>query len=281
MTTARGSMLSIVLAGFVACLLYGRAIFPWLTISFRFIVFGGLAWLLFSLVIPSIGAEEVTVRALHAGGSGRIPFWVEAWYMSLHNFPFGMGAQSWITHQAISEGFPSNTRLGHPHNMYLMWAAEYGWLLLVAVGVLIVMTLRNLVTKAGQIRACTDKQPEVLSAFTASAVAGLVHAGLSAVFIVPASMLVGSLSLTVFWALSLPDDRPAESPSKQATPYAYRNGLSTFLAIAIVAGGIVWLNQVWGYHQAMVADLSQYEESPSAAYWPRFWFHGNFPRPVN
>lgn len=282
MTTARGSMLSIALAGLVACLLFGRVAFPWLVISFRFIVFGGLAWLLFSLVIPSIGAEEVTVRTLHAGGSGRMPLWSEAWYMSMHNFPFGMGAQSWITHQAISVGFPSDTRLGHPHNMYLMWAAEYGWLLLVAVAILIAMTLRNLVTKAGQIRACAyNKQSEVLAAFTASAVAGLVHAGFSAVFIVPASMLVGSLSLMVFWALSLPGYRPAESLSKQAAPYAYRNGLSTFLAIAIVAGGIVWLNQVWEYHQAMVADLSQYEESPGAAYWPRFWFHGNFPRPVN
>jgi len=280
MTTARGSMLSIALAGFVACLLFGRASFPWLVISFRFIVFGGLAWLLFSLAIPSIGAEEVTFRTLHAGGSGRIPLWLEAWYMSLHNFPFGMGAQSWITHQAIGEAFPSNTRLGHPHNMYLMWAAEYGWLLLAAVGILIAMTLRNLVTKACQIRACAYKQPVVLIAFTVSAVAGLVHAGFSAVFIVPASMLVGFLLLAVFWALSLPDDGSTESLSRQAAPFPFRRSApSIFLAIAILAGGIVWLNQVWGYHQAMVADLSQYEEGPGAAHWPRFWFHGNFPRP--
>ncbi|MEQ8182905.1 MULTISPECIES: O-antigen ligase family protein [Marinobacter] len=281
MTTARGSMLSIVLAGFVAFLLYGRAVFPWLMISFRFIVFGGLAWLLFSLAIPSIGAEEVTVRALKAGSSGRIPLWLEAWCMSLHHFPFGMGAQSWITHQAISEGFPSSTRLGHPHNMYLMWAAEYGWLLLITLGTLIAITLSNLVTKAGQIRAFAYKTPEVLIAFTASAVAGLVHAGFSAVFIVPASMLVGFLLLTVFWALSLPNGRPAESPSKQATPCACGNGLVIFLAVAIVTGGLVWMNQVWRYHEAMVVDLSQYQERPNAAYWPRFWFHGNFPRPEN
>lgn len=279
MTTARGSMLSIALAGFVACLLFGRAVFPWLTISFRFIVFGGLAWLLFSFAIPSIGAEEVTVRVIKAGSSGRIPLWLEAWYMSLQHFPFGMGAQSWITHQAISEGFPSSTRLGHPHNMYLMWAAEYGWLLLVTVGILIAMTLSNLVTKAVQVRACAYKQPEVLIAFTASAVAGFAHAGLSAVFIVPASMLVGFLLLMVFWALNLPDDGSVESLSKRDAPYVYRNGLSILLVIVIVAGGFIWFKQVWVYHQAMLADLSWYEESPGAAYWPRFWFHGNFPRP--
>ncbi|MEQ9564587.1 MAG: hypothetical protein RLN85_01975, partial [Pseudomonadales bacterium] len=125
------------------------------------------------------------------------------------------------------------------------------------------------------------KTPEVLIAFTASAVAGLVHAGFSAVFIVPASMLVGFLLLTVFWALSLPNGRPAESPSKQATPCACGNGLVIFLAVAIVTGGLVWMNQVWRYHEAMVVDLSQYQERPNAAYWPRFWFHGNFPRPEN
>lgn len=275
MTTARGSMLSIALAGLVACLLFGRAAFPWLVISFRFIVFGGLAWLLFSLAIPSIGAEEVTVRALHAGGSGRIPFWIEAWYMSMHNFPFGMGAQSWITHQAISEGFPGSTRLGHPHNMYLMWAAEYGWLLLVAVGILITMTLRNLVTKAGRIRTCAYKRPEVLIAFTASAIAGLTHAGFSAVFIIPASMLMGFLVLSVFWSLILRQPSQQKKISKQG-------GATTIhlvLAMAITLGGVMWFTQVWEYHQAMVADLSQYEERSNAAYWPRFWFHGNFPRP--
>ena len=275
MTTARGSMLSIALAGLVACLLFGRAAFPWLVISFRFIVLGGLAWLLFSLVIPSIGAEEVTVRAIHAGGSGRIPFWIEAWYMSMHNFPVGMGAQSWITHQAISEGFPSNTRLGHPHNMYLMWAAEYGWLLLVAVGILIAMTLRNLSTKARQIRTSAYKQPEVLIAFTVSAIAGLTHAGFSAVFIIPASMLIGFLMLSVFWSFILRQSPRVKELSKQ-------EGLTTthvVLVMAITLGGVMWFTQVWEYHQAMVADLSQYEERPNAAYWPRFWFHGNFPRP--
>lgn len=275
MTTARGSMLSIALAGLVVCLLFGRAAFPWLVISFRFIVFGGLAWLLFSLAIPSIGAEDVTVRTLHAGGSGRIPLWLEAWHMSLHNFPFGMGAQSWITHQAISEGFPSSKRLGHPHNMYLMWAAEYGWLLLAALGILIAMTLRNLVTKARQIRTCAYKQPEVLIAFTASTIAGLTHAGFSAVFIIPASMLMGFLVLSVFWSLILRQPSRVKELSKQGGSTATH----VVFAMAIALGGVMWFAQVWEYHQAMVSDLSQYEERPNAAYWPRFWFHGNFPRP--
>lgn len=275
MTTARGSMLSVVLSGMVVWLLYGRTAAPWLIFSFRFIVFGGLAWALLSLALPSLGSEELTVRSLHAGGSGRMPLWIEAWHMSLQQFPFGMGPQSWITHQAITEGFPANSRLGHPHNMYLMWAAEYGWLLVVAVLILVAATLRNVIANACQIRAGTHQNPTVLAAFTASAVAGLVHAGFSAVFIVPASMLAGFLVLSVFWSLNLRCPSQAEKILKPRRPVA----IHLVLAMAIALGGTVWFKQVWGYYEAMASDVSQYEEGPNGAYWPRFWFHGNFPRP--
>jgi len=279
MTTARGSMVSLALAGAVVCVLYGRAVLPWLMIFLRFIVFGVLAWLLLSLVIPSIVFEELTVRTLQAGSSGRMPLWLEAWHMSLQQFPFGMGAQSWITHQIITENFSANSRLGHPHNMYLMWAAEYGWLLLVALVILIGMTLRNLSMKAGQVRVGTHECPAVLIAFTVSAIAGIVHAGLSAVFIVPASMLVGFLVLSVFWALSLQEPHRGKPISKQGRRSGYPGAIRIALTLAIAIGGVVWFKQVWEYHQAMMADLHQYEEGPNAAYWPRFWFHGNFPRP--
>ena len=279
MTTSRGSMLSIALAGLFACLLYRRAAFSWLTRSFRFLAFGGLAWGILSFAIPSVGSEEITVRTLHAGSSGRIPLWFEAWHMSLNSFPFGMGPQAWIMHHGITEGFPANSRLGHPHNMYLMWAAEYGWLLLAAVFTVIVTTLKNLLTKASQVRRGAHEYPAILVAFTVSAMAGLVHAGFSAVFIVPASMLMGFLVLSVFWALSLGGACSEERVLAPISPLAKGNRLNILLAVVVLAGGVVWISEVWRYHQAMVADLNHYEEGPSAAYWPRFWFHGNFPRP--
>lgn len=278
MTTARGSMLSLALACAVVYVLYGRAVFPWLMISLRFIVFGGLAWLLLSLAIPSIVFEELAVRSLHVGSSGRMPLWFEAWHLSLQHFPFGMGPQSWITHEIITNNLPANSRLGHPHNMYLMWAAEYGWLLVAAIVVLLAATLRNLGIKARQVRAGAHEYPDVLIAFTASAVAGLVHAGFSAVFIVPASMLVGVLVLSVFWALSLQEPHRSETISKRGRHSGYPGAIQLALACAIAVGGVVLFKDVWGYHQAMAADLHQYEEGSNGAYWPRFWFHGNFPR---
>lgn len=279
MTTARGSMLSLVLSCAVVCVLCGRAALPWLMISLRFIVFGGLAWLLLSLAIPSIVFEELTTRSLHAGSSGRIPLWLEAWHMSFQHFPIGMGPQSWITHEIIAEDLPAKSRLGHPHNMYLMWAAEYGWLLVAAIVILLATTLRNLGVKARQVRAGVYEYPVVLIAYTASAVAGLVHASFSAVFIVPASMLVGVLVLSIFWALSLQKPYRSERRSKRGGRSGYPGAIQLAFACAIAVGGVVWFKQVWGYHQAMVADLQQYEEGPNGAYWPRFWFHGNFPRP--
>lgn len=281
MTTARGTMLSLALAGTVVCIWYGRAVVPWLLVSLKFIVFGVLAWFLLSLVIPSIVFEELTVRTLHAGGSGRMPLWLEAWHMSLQQFPFGMGAQSWLTHQAITENFSANSRLGHPHNMYLMWAAEYGWSLVIALVMLIAMTLRNLGTKVRQVKGGAHECPAVLIAFTVAAIAGSLHAGLSAVFIVPASMLVGLLVLAILWALSLRGSHRAGEVLTESRRPPYLMALPITLTLVVVFGGGVWFRQVWEYHQAMVADLPLYEDGPKAEYWPRFWFHGNFPRPQN
>lgn len=280
MTTARGSMLSLALSGLVVFFLYGRSVLPWLIISLRFMIFGILVWILLSVAIPSIVFETLTVRSLHAGSSGRMPLWLEAWHMSLQNFPFGMGPQSWITHNILTDGLRANSRLGHPHNMYLMWAAEYGWLLVGSILVLVGRALRNILLHATQIRSNAHGHPNALIALTASLVAGLVHAGISAVFMVPASMLVGFVVLSVFWALCLQaPTRVEDMPRPKNKHGPYPDVIRVVLAFAIAIGGTLWLQQVGAYHRAMVADLQHYEERPYAPYWPRFWFHGNFPRP--
>ena len=118
-----------------------------------------------------------------------------------------------------------------------------------------------------------DTKALALAAFTASVSAALLHAGVSAVFMAPGSMLIGFLVLSAFWALINDDSVFSENkPTKKRT----------MVAITIVLVGSVlclaWLKEVRAYHSAMVADQVFYFESVPAGTLPRFWFHGNFPR---
>src|SRR5690606_10260322 len=86
--------------------------------------------------------DGVQIRSIKADSSGRIPLFIEAWQMSLQNFPFGMGPQSWLMHETLTDVYANSKQFGHPHNMYLMWAAEYGWILLVALGLVVAQCIR-------------------------------------------------------------------------------------------------------------------------------------------
>lgn len=199
--------------------------------------------------------------------------------MSLQNFPWGMGSQSWLTHSVLSKEYMSAKTLGHPHNMYLLWAAEYGWALLGLVAVLMVVTLKRLLALRNMIEFGSQQHALLIVAFTASCLAGISHAGISAVFLVPASMAVAVLVFGVFWALiSTPTDNAP-------IPKVLTNGVTSrqarpklVVAFLVLVAGVAWLQEVWRYHEAMEADLVIYAESPNAPLLPRFWLHGYFPR---
>jgi len=249
LSTSRGTIVSVAFGVLFVTLLIGRPAFPWLRVFLRYFAYGVIAWLLLSVLIPSMLVDEVTLRQVKSDTSGRMPLFFEAWKMSLVNFPFGMGPQSWLTHNIITESYRDSRKFAHPHNMYLMWAAEYGWL-------------------EGRVQAV------VISAYTASVAAALIHASVSAVFLAPGSMLVGFLVLCVFWALIMPTTRYSS---------CMLEGRRLCLVAVCIAGVWViiwglWFGEVWDYHSAMVEDLEYYQENGSGGMMPRFWFHGNFPR---
>jgi len=194
--------------------------------------------------------------------------------MSLENFPLGMGSQSWLTHDILTEGYQRSPKFGHPHNMYLMWAAEYGWLLIGAFLMLVGQAVQLFWRRRNEVRAGDNNELALpLAAFTASVSAALLHAGVSAVFMAPGSMLIGFLVLCVFWALITPESRPVTPKRPKARVLA-----AVFVGLLISAPCIYWLNEVAAYHKAMESDLEFYYENVPAGTLPRFWFHGNFPR---
>lgn len=197
--------------------------------------------------------------------------------MSMQNFPFGMGPQAWLTHDTLTAAYVGAPKLGHPHNMYLMWAAEYGWLSIAGLVVLGSVALRRLCFQVSAARVGNTHNSLLLMGFTASVTAALVHAGVSAVFIAPGSMLVGLLVLSVFWALIMPDSVLSARVASSQKPrrLAFAGYLSV---IAFVLASSSWFREVLRYQQAMTDDIVYYEREVSQGVLPRFWLHGNFPR---
>ncbi|AKV95103.1 hypothetical protein ACP86_02390 [Marinobacter sp. CP1] len=280
LTSSRGSMISLFIAVLMVLVLFGRAVLPWLALSLKFALLGAVLWCVLSWAIPELVFEKTVIRSLHAGTSGRLPLWIEAWQMSLQNFPWGMGSQSWLTHSSLSIEYMSAKTLGHPHNMYLFWAAEYGWALVALVAVLMAVAFKRLVSLREIAESGSQQHAMLIVAFTASCLAGLSHAGVSAVFLVPASMAVAFLVLGIFWALvseSRPDAPVPEVGSNGVASSRVRSHL--VIAFLVLVLGVGWLQEIWRYHQAMEEDLIIYAESSNAPLLPRFWLHGYFPRP--
>jgi O-antigen ligase len=275
LSSSRGTMLGVAFGVLLAAVLIGRPAAPWLKVFFKYLVYGIVAWFLLSVLIPSLMLDEVSMRALKSDTSGRVPLFIEAWRMSLVDFPFGLGPQSWLTHEIITEGYRQSPKFGHPHNMYLMWAAEYGWLLMVAILVLAGQAMRLFWRRRNELEK-NDVRALPLAAFTASVSAALLHAGVSAVFMAPGSMLIGFLVLSVFWALI--SDSSVTLTNKPTTK---RTLVALVALVVILAGGalcLAWLKEVKAYHSAMIVDEVFYYENVPMGTLPRFWFHGNFPR---
>ncbi|MFW0778499.1 MAG: O-antigen ligase family protein [Rickettsiales bacterium] len=273
-TAARGSIVGLVAGVLVVIVCFGRMASPWLKVFLSYFLYGLALWLLFSLLLPSLIIDDISLRGVNVTSSGRWPLFVEAWEMSLVNFPFGLGPQSWLTHEAITESYKALRRLGHPHNMYLMWAAEYGWLLIAGLMAMAVQAILFFWQRRTEVLAQGEYSSVlVLSGYTASVAAALTHAGVSAIFMAPGSMLVGFMVLCIFWGLI--------SPSGGFISRYRRFSLCLVLAVFLMMAcfGALWLREVANYYQAMVDDRdARYNGVIPTSVSPRFWRYGTFPR---
>lgn len=280
LTTGRASALGIAFGVILATALFGRRALPWLKVFITYLAVGIFIWLLLSVLIPTLLSDEgVHIRTIHAGDSGRIPLFIEAWHMSLQNFPFGMGPQSWLTHERLTEAYSAARKLGHPHNMYLMWAAEYGWALIAALGLVVAQAIRYFWKSRSAVLSDTaDEKPLMLAAFTASVSAALFHAGVSAVFMAPGSMLVGLFVLIAFWAQIIPAQPAQASATRQQKGSTLQAIIAIAVSAALFVGWIAWAQDVGIYYQDMRKDEEFHYRDVGGGMLPRFWFHGNFPR---
>lgn len=276
MSSARGSALGIVFGFVLAALLAGRPAMPWVKLFVNYIFIGVLIWLTLSFLIPSLLADDVQVRATRSNDSGRMPLFVEAWMMSVQNFPFGMGPQSWLTHEPITDAYREGAKIGHPHNMYLMWAAEYGWLVIGLILVVAGQAIRNfLIRRTAILESGNTSEAIIFAGITASISGALFHGSVSAVFMAPGSMLVGILVLSAFWGLLYRSEaRPKHGILKKRVKKSY----CWLVIMVLLLAWFGWMRETIIYYEAMKADEEQYMEGSGGGIMPRFWYHGNFPR---
>ncbi|WP_097460140.1 O-antigen ligase family protein [Mangrovitalea sediminis] len=286
-SVARGTACSIFISTVFVLILFKGSAKAWFIESIKYVFGGTLLWLLLSVIVPYVffGGADFPHGGL--GSDGRGPLWLEAWNMALQHFPLGMGGQSWLTHSILTEAYESSARFAHPHNMYLMWAAEYGWLSVVGLLILFGGVGAHLVRRLDGLAACSSLQKLSLVSVTASVVAAMIHAGVSSVFITPASMIVGLIVFAMFWAEVSDQKGAGECGGYAAVDEGIGFGEALWSKRLLRAGfftviTLVCAFWVWGcvdYYRAMRADLPFYQTVLRKGVEPRFWLHGNFPRP--
>lgn len=279
LSASRGTVLGIAIGALLVTLFFGRQSWPWLKQFVVYFLMGVAVWSFLSVFVPSLLLDDIELRTLHASSSGREPLFKEAWQMSLQYFPLGMGPQSWLTHDLFTQSYLESSKFGHPHNMYLMWAAEYGWLLILLLLVLMVqLTLSLWRRRAAMLVEGAVQGLLLLSGVTASVVGALIHAGVSAVFIAPGSMLVGLFVLVAFWALIAPPLFLRGGGRFNCAAPPARLAFAVSFAAAVLVLWLFWVGQVHAYYLDMKADEPYYQEELKGRIMPRFWFHGNYPR---
>lgn len=277
LSSARGTVVSLLLGIFFASLIFRRSLIPWLKQFGLFVLWGVILWMFLSVLIPAFFGIDVEGHELRSGGSGRLILWQESFAMSLQNFPFGLGPQAWLYHEPLIDGYRASKAFGHPHNMYLMWAAEYGWLFVLYMLSVFVWLGVRLLKRYDALGGGADSRSElVLCGFTVSVTSALCHAGVSSVFLAPASMLVGLFVLIIFCAILKQPESEAENQRFQFHPH-YPARFAFFVVVGLMLS-FFWFKEVIDYHQAMLEDFPVYFEQRSSAHFPRFWYHGYFPR---
>lgn len=137
-----------------------------------------------------------------------------------------------------------------------------------------------LAEKAGNNATQSHDHALLLVGYTASVSAALFHAGVSAVFMAPGSMIVGTFVLTAFWSLIVPSGNIAgeNQGSRKIPSRARRLVLTCALGALVIIIWLAWVKGVVVYYQDMRQDEVHYYEEHAEGTLPRFWFHGNFPR---
>lgn len=171
---ARGTMLATILSVIIVYILFRKESLSWIKpYAYTFITGLLLYFIIFHLILTGGAGQEIT----RSDSSGRLSLWWASWQAIKQNFFLGLGPMQMANVQGTNP-------ITSPHNIYLMWAAEWGipaFLLSTFIG------LKGLLIWIKEsLRNTSDKK----IAISAALVAGIIHSGVSGLMITPLSQLL-------------------------------------------------------------------------------------------
>ncbi|EHJ06104.1 O-antigen ligase family protein [Marinobacter manganoxydans] len=281
LTTSRGTIFSVVVATLFVSVMFRKYAFRVIKMLLIQAFLGLFFWILLSLYLPGLWSENDIQRGLSFSDSGRFALWAEAIQMSLVDFPLGMGPMSWVFHQPLTAGYERFGSIGSPHNMYLLWAAEYGWLFLAILIGSTLLTLMRLRSAFPRIRDFSEsEQKHLLAGLSLSGAAGITDANFSGVFISPSSLFLAFFVFSQVLGILSCYAAEADGKIEKATSKNSRCPLFIRLSVFILVGLALcfyWFGLI-EFFDAMSLDAETFREQERSPFAARFWLHGLFPR---
>lgn len=256
---ARGTALALVLAVGLGWITLGaRAVWP----LARHLVLAGVVGVAGgALLLAALGGR--TMASLSSDGA-RLQLWQIAWDQIVASPWLGVGPMHYAHYP--------NPKAGHPHNMYLQVAAEWGLPMLLLVCGAIVIGLARL--RRAVLSASSEPARREGAALFVTCVAILADAFVSGNAVMPISQMWIALCLawTIAWMRAQAGPPTAPPPQGQRLWAARLAGLA-------VAAAMGWLVvTVWPEAVDLKAHLEHVRRDlvGNAKTNPRFWSHGWF-----
>ncbi len=259
----RGVIVSLLVAAVFVAATAGGSGRSWLARQLPPVAFGALAALLLAAGFPAVLENATTLdRFVSATDSGRLELWQSALELFRSHPVLGVGPQHYA--------FFSGENVSHPHNIVLLFLAEWGLLATVLVGFLLWSGIRRLIALVSTLDARDDEAARHVGvALCASAIAAFVHANLSGLSIMPLSQMAACMVFAWLAAeLSGREDRRegARATASTMTPFTVAIAAAVVAAALIVSAAPDVLDRV--------AEPSRSRPVDSLRYRPRIWLEG-------
>lgn len=250
---ARGTSLGLMVSLILVLILYKREALQYLKYF--------LVTALIGLVIYFLGFELFHEKGAHTLIRGetqdRLDLWWAAYIYIIENPMFGIGPMHFSD---INNPF----QISSPHNMYLLWAAEWGipaLLLLIGIG----FWLLN-----KWISCSRTSVSNLKISLTASVFAALVHSNVSGIFITPLSQLLGCSIVSIMIGIYYKDRGETILTPIKGFKFSKMIIMGVLLVINIITYSI-FVSHIPDLKERR--DQFKTEENETRMY-PRFWDQG-------
>ena len=275
-TGGRGTFVGVWSGMLLVLGLHRRQAWPWFRAMSLSCVAGLAAYLFFYLLVPLLNGlqpfgflVDIAQRTAADPGSSRLPLWQRSIELVLLHPWLGIGPLH-FAHYSQDLAIAA-----HPHNALLQIASEWGLPALIALGALVLLGVRLLIS-AGRTVLLTDfRNQAFFSAFAATGVSIAVDSMVSGLIVMPASQLWIALYLGCAWGWAVSQIRP-EKPRRAITfspmRYAFMGGV--LMLIVLHAKGL-WPELLdLPSHETKSKALGFYTER--SHFTPRLWRAGYF-----